>query len=80
MSQYPEVHPDLAKCQTLTVGDLRQYWADLPDDAPVIVYVHPERLEYEDYYNLDGGSMQGVDEGSPIAVLDLSGPTDNRGW
>ena len=78
MPDYPEVHPQQA--QTLTIGELREYWKDLPDETPVIMYLHPERIEREDYYNLDGGSLQGVDEGFPIAVLDVSGPTDNRGW
>jgi hypothetical protein len=75
--------------QTLTMGDLRALTERFDDEVPVIAYLKTRDTvpsyanadpTWEDYVNLDGASVQGEGEGSPIVVVTLAEVTDNRGW
>jgi hypothetical protein len=77
-----EISNDPRTCQTLTVGQLKEYLAQFADDTPVITYVDidDETLEANDYFNFGGATVQAEDTPNPIVVLEISGANDNRGW
>lgn len=59
---------------TMTIGEIRQQLAHLPDETPVVFYVGAD----EWYHNIDGWSFD-PDEDQAVTFGD-GGPMDTRQW